>query len=65
MLPKGLPIQNLEPAQDSAGAKAPKKQGMSLESSPYKHHSQNHGCPHPAHNSRSLNCSAFEQGDRI
>lgn len=31
--PKGLPVQNLVPVQDSAGAKAPKKQRMSLESS--------------------------------
>lgn len=31
--PKGLPVQNLVPVQDSAGAKAPKKQRMSLKSS--------------------------------
>lgn len=27
MLPEGLPVQNLMPAQDSAGAKAPKIAG--------------------------------------
>lgn len=45
MLPKGLPVENLVPAQDSAGAKAPKNQGMSLKSSFYKEQFQNHGCP--------------------
>lgn len=41
MLPKGFPVQNLVPAQDSAGAKAPKKQGMSLGSLFYKQQFQN------------------------
>lgn len=63
--PKGLPVQNLVPVQDSAGAKAPKKQRMSLESLSTNITPKTMAVPHPAHSSRSLNCSAFEQGDRI
>lgn len=60
-----MPGQNSVPAQDSADAKAPKKQGIISSESPSHSYTVSklelkHACTRPAHTPRCLNCSTFD-----